>query len=115
MIESRKCIGQVFTNLQGSFRSSRRQASATTITNVVVSYMRHYGNPFRQSTHRLLPGLDSKLAAPPQRPIKKHTDIDEFPRGDPLMRALRWEEALRAWRIVQPTMFRRIYRTAEDR
>jgi hypothetical protein len=35
------------------------------------------------------------------------------PRWHPDMRHLAWEEAVRAWRVVQPTLFRCIYRTPE--
>lgn len=33
---------------------------------------------------------------------------------DPKFRAITWEEACRAWRIVQPTIFRRLYRVPQD-
>jgi len=32
----------------------------------------------------------------------------------PEMRQIAWEEALRAWRVVQPTLFRRIYQTPQN-
>lgn len=35
------------------------------------------------------------------------------PLWQPRMRLLAWEEAVRAWRVVQPTLFRCIYRTPE--
>src|SRR5882672_2665633 len=33
---------------------------------------------------------------------------------EPRMRQIDWEEALRAWRVVQPTLFRMIYSTPQD-
>lgn len=38
----------------------------------------------------------------------------EKPRWRSEMRELAWEEAVRAWRVVQPTLFRAIYRTPEE-
>jgi hypothetical protein len=39
---------------------------------------------------------------------------EEWRRWKRSMRAITWEEAIRAWRVVQPTLYRRIYRTEHD-
>jgi hypothetical protein len=45
--------------------------------------------------------------------IEASTALTQLSRWQPYMRKIEWEEALRAWRVVQPTLFRSIYVTPQ--